>query len=422
MNDFASLDWFTDPNVHQDPYPYYEYLRAQGPAVRLPHHNVVAVTDYAEALKVFRDDEHYSLVTAVTGPFPPLPFKPEGEDISAQIEAHRPTMPMASLLMAMDRPKHTAHRSLLMGVITPKRLKENEEFIFKLADRQLGAVLGHGTFEIVKNFSHPLATLVVADLLGLPEGFHEQLLELLPATHSTVGGKSTSRSYNPLEAVDAALAEFIVDRRETPRGDVLTSLATAKFPDGSVPEVKEVVAIASFLFAAGQDTTVRLITTAVQILGDNPELQQKLRANRALIPNFIEEVLRYESPSKVGGFRLARTRTKVGDIDIEPGTIVMPMIGACNRDPKRFERPNEFVLDRPNMPDQLAFGRGIHACAGAPLARAEGRVALNRLFDRTSDVRISEEKHGPAGARRYVYMPRYTGRGLLELHVDLTPA
>ncbi len=423
MDNFDSLDWFTDPNVHQNPYPYYEYLRAQGPAVRLKHHNVVAVTNYDEALKIFRDDEHYSLVTAVTGPFPPLPFKPEGEDITAQIEAHRPKMPMASLLMAMDRPKHTAHRSLLMGVITPKRLKENEEFIFKLADRQIRSALDQGgAFETVKDLSHPLATLVVADLLGLPDGFHQQLLELLPATHSTVGGKSKGAAYNPLEAVDAALAEFIVDRRKTPRGDVLTRLAQAKFPDGTTPAVEEVVAIASFLFAAGQDTTVRLITTSMQILGDNLELQQTLRNSRERITAFVEEVLRIESPSKVGGFRLAKVRTKVGDIDIEPGTIVMPMIGAVNRDPKRFERPGEFVMDRPNILDHLAFGRGIHACAGAPLARAEARVALNRLFDLTSEVRISEAMHGPAGARRYSYMPRYTGRGLLQLHVEITPA
>jgi len=112
----------------------------------------------------------------------------------------------------------------------------------------------------------------------------------------------------------------------------------------------------------------------------------------------------------------------VGNIDVEPGMLVMPMIGAANRDPKRFERPGELVIDRPNAQEHLAFGRGIHACAGAPLARAEARVALNRVFDKTSELRISEKIHGPPGARRYEHMPRYTGRGLLRLHVEVTTA
>ncbi len=425
MEKFESIDWFKDPNLHQDPYPYYEYLRAQGPAVRLPHYNVVAVTDYNEALKVFRDNERFSLVQAVLGPFPPLPFKPEGDDISAQIAAHRPNMPMAVQIMTMDPPEHTAHRTLLMGLITPKRLKENEEFIYRLTDHQIGTFIDRGSLEVVKELSHPLATLVVADLLGLPEGFHERLLNMLPAVHpatqSQISGAGAN-AYNPLAALDAAISEFIVERRNTPRGDVLTGLAQAKFPDGTTPEVKDVVNIASFLFAAGQDTTVRLIALSLQVLGDNPELQLTLRNHRERIPAFIEEMLRFESPSKVGAFRLAKVPTKVGDIDVAPGELVMLMLGAVNRDPNRFERPSEFNIDRPNLHDHLAFGRGAHSCAGAPLARAEGRIALNRLFDRTADIRISETMHGPCNARRYEYLQRYTGRGLKQLHVEFTPA
>ncbi len=421
MNKFESADWFMDADLHQNPYPYYEYLRAQGPAVRLPQHNVVAVTDYDEALRVFRDNEHYSLVQAVRGPFPPLPFKPEGEDISAQIEAHRDHMPSGALIMSMDPPQHTAHRSLLMGLITPRRLKENEDFILRLADRQIGSVIERGSMEVVKDLSHPLATLVVADLLGLPEGFHQRLLEMLPATPTQIGRKESS-AYNPLAALDAGIAEYIVDRRTTPKDDVLTGLAQAKFPDGSTPAVHEVVNIASFLFAAGQDTTVRLIAMAIQVLGDSPELQQTLRNHRERIPAFVEEMLRFESPSKVGGFRLAKVRMKVGNVDVAPGELVMLMLGAVNRDPSRFERPSEFNIDRPNLHDHLAFGRGAHSCAGAPLARAEGRIALNRLFDRTADIRISETMHGPCNARRYEYLQRYTGRGLKQLHVEFTPA
>ena len=120
--------------------------------------------------------------------------------------------------------------------------------------------------------------------------------------------------------------------------------------------------------------------------------------------------------------RLVCKRTTIGDLDAPAGTHVMIMIGAANRDPKQFERPNEFLFDRPNAREHLAFGRGNHACLGAPLARSEARIALERLFDRTSNIRLVDAVHGPFGARNVVYPPRYTMRGPQELHVEVTPA
>ncbi len=420
MDKFEDVDWFTDTNVHQDPYPYCEYLRAKGPAVFLPKHNVIAVVDYDAALKVFRDDEHFSAINAVTGPFPPLPFAPDGDDITAQIEAHRPTMPMGALLMTMDRPDHARHRSLLMGLITPKRLKENEEFIRRLADRQIDTIIERGNFEEVKDLGHPLSVLVIADLLGVPESEHAKFLGMIGGAHSTVGGQSAA-SYNPLEAIGAALAAFLIDRRSNPQADVLTDLAMTKFPDGSIPQISELVTLAAFLFAAGQDTVVRLIGNSLKILDDNPQVQAQLRADPNLFGAFVEEALRFESPSKMDS-RLVCKHTEIGGIDAPAGTHVMIMIGAANRDPKKFERPNEFLLDRPNVREHLTFGRGNHACVGAPLARSEGRIALERLFARTTDIRLSDEKHGPQGARNVVYPPRYTMRGPQELYVEVTPA
>lgn len=414
------VDWFSDPEVHQDPYPYYEELRAHGPAVRLPHHNVVAVTSYDEVVRIsFREADLFSSAVAVTGPFPPLPFVPQGEDITPQIEAHRADFASNALVVTMDRPIHQQHRSLLMGVITPRRLKENEEFIVRLSDKQIETFARKGSFEVVKELSHPLATLVTADLLGLPAGEHARLLELLPATTSRIGGRQKI-TYNPLEAIDETLSTYIEDRRTSPRRDVLTNLAEARFPDGTLPDAIDVARLGSFLFAAGQDTTVRLIASSLRLLGENLELQHLLRENRTKIPAFIEEVLRFESPSKCT-FRLARVHTRVGDLEIEPGTIVMTMLGAANRDPARFQNPNVFDIDRPNALEHLAFARGPHACAGAPLARAEARIALNRLFDKVGEIRIDEEVHGAAGARHYEFVPRYTARGPLNLHVKFDP-
>ena len=145
-----------------------------------------------------------------------------------------------------------------------------------------------------------------------------------------------------------------------------------------------------------------------------------MRDHRDRIPNFIEETLRIESPVK-GDFRLSRMPTTVGGVDMPAGTTVMVLNGAASRDPRRFARPDEFVVDRPDARHHVAFGHGIHTCPGAPLARAEARVSIERLLDRMADIRISEAEHGPPDARRYRYVPTFILRGLTHLHLEFTP-
>ncbi len=201
---------------------------------------------------------------------------------------------------------------------------------------------------------------------------------------------------------------------------MLTRLAAATYPDGSTPDVADVTGIAANLFAAGQETTVRLLGAALQRIAEEPDLQQLLRDERERIPNFVEETLRIESPIK-GDFRLSRVPTNVGGVDIPAGTTVMVLTGAANRDPRKFECPADFLVDRANAREHIAFGHGIHFCPGAPLARTEGRVTVERLLDRMTDIKISEKAHGPAGARRYKYLPTYILRGLSRLHLEFTP-
>jgi cytochrome P450 len=184
-----------------------------------------------------------------------------------------------------------------------------------------------------------------------------------------------------------------------------------------MPGVGDVVRVATNVFSAGQETTVRLLSTALKVLGDNPDIQGKVREDRSLLPNFIEECLRIESPVK-GDFRLSRVPTTIGDQPLGAGCTVMVINGAANRDPRRFTDPDTFDPERKNARQHLAFGRGIHSCPGAPLARAETRVGLERLLDRTTDIRISEAHHGPAGQRRYQYIPTYILRGLTSLYLE----
>jgi cytochrome P450 len=292
--------------------------------------------------------------------------------------------------------------------------------MWRLADRQLDEFVATGRCEFMSAFASPFAMLVVADLLGVPERDHADFRAHLAAPKRAVGSTKAALQSNPLEFLYERFSGYIEARRAEPTDDVMTGLATATFPDGSLPEVIDVVRIAANLFAAGQETTVRLLASALQILAERPDLQDRLRADRALIPNFAEETLRFESPIK-GDFRLSRMATTVGGVDIAAGTTVMVVAGAANRDPRRFDAPAEFRPDRPNARQHLAFGHGVHTCPGAPLARAEARISIERILARMHDITISEAEHGPADARRFEYAPTYILRGLTRLHLEFTP-
>ena len=423
MSDFDAVDFFTDESVVADPYPYFDHLRERCPVQREQQRGVMMVTGYDEAISVYHDTANFSSCNSVSGPFPGFPVALEGDDISAVIERHRDDLPMSDQLPTFDPPKHTDHRALLMRLITPKRLKENEAFMWRLADRQIDEFVARGECEFIAEFAAPFTLYVIADLLGVPESDHERFREALQGSRradSAVGRTDTSAmTRNPLEFLYQSFTTYIEDRRREPRDDVLTGLATATFPDGSTPDVADVVRIAANLFAAGQETTVRLLGAALQMIGDQPDLQSLLRDERDQIPNFIEETLRIESPVK-GDFRLSRVPTTVGGVDIPAGTTVMVLNGAANRDPRLFDDPGELVVDRANARQHLAFGHGVHTCPGAPLARAEARVSIERLLDRMADITISESAHGPSGARRYEYVPTFILRGLRALHVEFT--
>jgi cytochrome P450 len=423
MSDFDEIDFFQGSELVVDPYPYFDHLRRQCPVQREPHHGVVMVTGYDEALKVYTDTATFSSCNSVTGPFPGFPVPLEGDDVSELIEQHRDELPFSDQITTFDPPKHKAHRGMLMRLLTPKRLRENEEFMWSHADRQIDEFVDKGECEFIRDFAAPFTLYVIADLLGVPEEDHEWFRNELQGSRRPSGLGSTgsgSLGHSPLEFLYARFSSYIEDRRSEPHDDVLTGLATATFPDGSMPEVIDAVRIAANLFSAGQETTVRLLAAALLQIGERDDLQRLLREDRDQIPNFVEECLRMESPVK-GDFRLARRATTVGGVDIPAGSTLMVLNGATGRDPRRFENPSEFRADRENAREHLAFGRGPHSCPGGPLARAEARISIERLLGRMGDIRISEPAHGAAGARRYAYAPTYILRGLQRLHLEFTP-
>ena len=306
----------------------------------------------------------------------------------------------------------------MMRLMTPKRLEENEAFMWALSDRLLDAFAADGTCEFTKQYAHPFALLNIADLLGVPEQDHAMLRTQFESY--TAGALTGEAGAGPFAFLDDVFVEYVEDRRRSPRDDVMTKLALATFPDGSMPEVIDVVRIAAFLFAAGQGTTAHMMASLLQRLATRPELQARVRDDRSLVMPFVEETLRLESPTKVT-FRLARRSTELSGVPVPAGTTLMIMPGAINRDGRHFDQADELDVERANARDHVAFGRGIHACPGQALARTEARVSLNRILDRLGDIRLVEAQHGRDGQYAYHYNPSFMLRGLQALHLEFTP-
>src|SRR5262245_37098610 len=227
---FDGVDFFSDDSLNEDPYPFFEHLRAQCPVTDLGQMGVVAVTGYDETSDVYRDPATFSSCNSVIGPFAVFPVPLEGDDLSGLIEEHRHSLPMNEHMVTMDPPQHTQERALLMRLITPKRLRENEEFMWRLADRQLDEFIADGQCEFIRAYTQPFAMLVVADLLGVPEADHQRFREgfgLINRPPGELGAEGQAAALNSLAWLDDYFADYIEERRREPRRDVLTDLALA---------------------------------------------------------------------------------------------------------------------------------------------------------------------------------------------------
>ena len=187
MSDHKAPDWFTDDDVIQDPYPYTEAMRAACPVAPTGHHNTVVVTGYEEALEVLRNSEDFSNCMNVGGPLVPFPVPLEGDDVTDIIAEHRHHLPMHEHVLTMDRPGHTRERALMMKMMTARRLKENADFMRRLADELLARIVPLGRCEFISAFGHPLAAFVIAELLGVPEEDYDEFREGFQLLDVTTG-------------------------------------------------------------------------------------------------------------------------------------------------------------------------------------------------------------------------------------------
>ena len=415
-------NFFRDIDVINDPESYFDLMRSRGELVQEQHHGTMMVTGYDAAMEILRDRSgDFSSAVSVVGPVPPLPFVPEGSDISEQIEAHKDHMPWGEHLVCFDGQKHTDYRSLLMRILTPQRVKENEQYLYGLSDRLLDNLLGREVCNLVPEFAHAVTTYAISDIMGIPLEDRAELLQLIGAPPSQVDGDAVHKiGPDPLQFMRPRFEHYLRERQENPGSDLMSELLQGRLRGDIQPALESFAQLACFLFGAGQDTTSRLIAMAVKIMAENLGLQDRLRGEPELIPPFIEEVLRYDGPVKVS-YRLVCRDTAVAGIALKAGTILSVCLAGGNHDPARFDDPHLFNPERDNLRDHLSFGQGKHACLGAPLGRLEARVAIERLLARTSRITLSEAHHGAEGARHFRYEPTYTFRSLSDLYVKLVP-
>ncbi len=424
MTAIENRDYFTDFEIAKDPYPFFEAVRAHGPVWKPEDKDYLIVTGFDETVEILNNHQDFSAIIGLAGAGAPLPFTPEGSDITAQIEAARPSILGGDQVVMLDDEPHTKLRSLMNRLFTPSKLKANAEFITHYSDEIVRAFVGRGGGDLMNEVATPFVTMVIADLLGVPEDDRDTfmaMIEASPAPGNLDASLNThSGDTHPMVAMTGYFFRYISERQENPKDDILSELAQAEYADGSKPSMMDLMTLGVFIFGAGQDTSAKLLGNAMRYIVDVPGLQDQLRADHSLIPDMLEEVLRLEGSTKQLA-RLARRDTKIGELPVKAGTKILIGLSGGNRDPQRWEEPQEFRLGRPRIKEHLAFGRGKHVCAGAPLARVEVRMILEKFFEHTSHITLDEARHGPAGARNFDFDPSFIIRGLSALHVKLTP-
>lgn len=434
MRDFAAVDFYTDEALVEETHEYFHWLRAQGPVTKLPGRNVYAVTGFDETIQLALDTEHFSTINSVVGALAVLPFAVASDDITAELEAARSSIEMSDQITSQQGKRHADLRSILARLFTPSRLREIEPRLRITADSLIDEFATDGKVEVATQYGGPYATLVIADVLGLPDDVRHRFRKLLEGSVPVrMGATRAEMMKNPLVELGKDLFKLLTRRRLAnhplmrpfrrllgARDDVLNDVALARFPDGAKPTLIDITSLTAFLFGAGQDTTNRLLCSCLKVIAEHPDVQQALRDDPKRIPDFIEECLRLDGAVKSGG-RICQKSTTLGGVEIKAGSMMLYSPMAANRDPRRFDQPDAFRLDRPKIREHLAFGRGAHTCIGAPLARREVTVSLERLLARMGNIRLSDAHHGPEGARAFTHEPTYVLNALHDLHIEFDP-
>jgi cytochrome P450 len=391
-----------DPAFLADPYPVFHKLRATAPVFRASHGRWF-ITRYDDTVQLLRDrsfGKDYENPDTLTRRFGPTALQEP-----AVVE-------LTNMMLLRDPPDHTRLRGLVVKAFTARRIEAIRERVQDLTDRLLDKVIPLGRMDAIRDLAFPLPVLVICELLGIPEEDQARfvtgsssgapLLNPTPPTRAELD--DANRGTLESAAYFGALFER---RRREPRDDLITLLVRAE-EEGDRLTTAELSANVNLLFAAGHETTVNLIGNGLLWLLRHPEQWRMLRDDPSMVPNAIEEILRFESPVQSVARTVAEP-VELSGVMLEPADIVVSLVGAANRDPAMFENPDRFDITRKDL-RPLSFGGGIHFCLGAQLARIEAAVVFETVLCRLSEPRLVEPDHPK-------WRPSFLLRGLTELPV-----
>jgi hypothetical protein len=375
----GSLFDLNDPAVIADPYPYYARLRTEAPVYHSSDPDLWVLSRHEDVTAALRDAKRFSSDLGTASSFTDNPFNPTIKFPPRIAAILGRVLPIRTLLTS-DPPEHTQLRRKVSRAFTPKGIAAWEPRINDIAQRLVDDIVAKAdreTVDLVKDLASPLPTIVIAEMMGVPADRHDDFKRW---SDNLVNGLLTGGSRTKLLTSAAAISSFFagtVRKRRSAPGDDLVSLLIGGDQDGGGLRLVELIKFCVLLLVAGNETTTNLIANAMLALLERPGLWQQIVADPSLAVAAVEEALRFDGPGQ-GLLRIATTDITVAGVTIPAGARVLPLIGSANRDPDRWERPDQFRLDRKRN-DHLAFGSGIHFCIGNALARIESRVAIEIL-------------------------------------------
>lgn len=415
-----------DPSTdeaQQCPFPHYAALR-QGPAVHpldgaavgRTGKLVYAVSRYDLVTQVLSDWRTFSSKFGSSQSTPPPAVVPVVQEIMKR------GWPRPATMLTADPPVHTRYRRLVSKAFTPNRVAELAPDILRICERLVDEFESN-EIDLIPSFCVPIPTSVVALALGVPEERYADFKRWADASISPIGRTLDEAGWiefaeGVVELQQYFAAEFEA-RRTDPRDDLLTALLEARLEPGDEVEggpldMPELLSVVQQLQVAGSETTASLIADAVVLLDQRPDEWERLKADPERAGMVVEEALRLASPNQ-GLFRVVTTDTELGGVPLEAGTLLWVLFASANRDEAAYgDDAAEFVVDRPQDHPHVAFGKGVHHCVGAPLARLEATIALQVLARRFDKIRPVD----PSALR---YAPSCILRGLTSLPVELTP-
>ncbi|MDZ8221468.1 MULTISPECIES: cytochrome P450 [unclassified Nostoc] len=401
---------FFDPEVLVCPYEFYKLAQEQAPIMELPsprrEAKLFLVTRYDLVLEILKDTRVFSsnFSTLLAG-------KEEQDDELQKILDQG--WPQMNTLLTADPPEHERFRSLVNKAFTSARVNKMRDLIEQIVDELIDSFIAHSKCEFVSEFAVPLPLKVISQQLGVPQTHLPKLKQWSDAFIARLG--NTLSKEQQIECAKDVVAfqhyfrDVIESRQKQPQDDLITDLVEAKVDGERSLDTAELLSIIQQILVAGNETVTNALAGGMLLLTNNKEQMKLLQTDISLLENFVEEVLRMESPT-AGMWRVVTQDTKLAGVDLKAGSLVMIRFDAANRDSIKFIEGERFDVRRHNASNHLAFGHGIHFCLGAMLARKEMQIAYQRLLLRLKDIRLAQEG--------YQYLPNVLMRTLKHLYIE----